>query len=218
MKPIIIFSQCMLFLFFTTLGASMAQDINELNAAFYNESGASFHAIPFKDLLPDLIEKYAVGHSILEIGSGPGDLAIWLKDQGYDVTCVEPAEKFAKLASEKNLKVHPLTIQEFETDLKFDSILAISSLIHVPRKDLPSQIQKIGLMLRQGGTFFVSFIEGNGEGLEDPTSAGRMRYFAKWKESDLDEILSPYFDLLQDHRVYNSKMDRTFILRVYRNR
>jgi 2-polyprenyl-3-methyl-5-hydroxy-6-metoxy-1,4-benzoquinol methylase len=108
-----------------------------------------------------------------------------------------------------------MTIQEFTTTLKYDCILAISSLIHVPKEELPRQIEKIASLLKSQGVFFASFIEGEGEGLEDPTMSGKLRYFAKWRESDLDRLLSPYFDLLENHKIYNKKMDRTFLLRAY---
>jgi len=88
-------------------------------------------------------------------------------------------------------------------------------LIHVPKEELPSQIEKISSLLKPQGIFFVSFIEGENEGLEDQTMSGKLRYFAKWRESDLDRLLSPYFNLLESHKIYNKKMDRTFLLRVY---
>lgn len=191
------------------------QNIDEVNQDFYDNSGNCFDAIPFHSILPELFLKHGKGHTVLEIGSGPGALAIWLTKKGYEVTCLEPAKKLAKMASEKGLVVHPLTIQQFQSDLQYDCIVAISSLIHIPKKDLPDQIRKIAAFLKPEGIFFVSFIEGDDEGFEDPTKHGKMRYFARWTESNLDCIISPYFDILESHEIYNKKMDRTFLLRAY---
>lgn len=202
-------------LIFVFMGVVMAKDINKINSDFYNQSSTSFNAIPFHSILPQLLQKYNLGDQILEIGSGPGALAVWLKDIGYQLTCLEPAEKLADMAIEKGLKVHKLTIQEFESELQYNTIIAISSLIHVPKKELLVQIQKIANLLKPQGLFFVSFIEGEDEGLEDPTMSGHLRYFAKWTESDLNHLLLPYFNLLESHKIYNNKMDRTFLLRVY---
>lgn len=190
-------------------------NLDKINSDFYNQSGHSFDAIPFEAILPKLLQKYNIGHELLEIGSGPGALAVWLKGLGYQVTCLEPAEKLAEEAFKKGLEVYPLKIQDFETDLQFDCIIAISSLIHIPKVELPAQIEKIAKLLKAKGLFFVSFIEGEGEGLEDPTRTGKQRYFAKWSEPDLDRLLSPYFTLLENHKIYSKKMDRTFLLRVY---
>lgn len=193
----------------------MTENIDTLNSDFYNQNSNAFNAIPFESILPPLLRKYPIGHQLLEIGSGPGALAVWLKDLGYQVTCLEPAKKLAEMAMKNGLDVRQLTIQGFEADLQYDCIIAISSLIHVPKKELPMQIQKIANLLKSQGLFFVSFIEGEDEGFEDPTKLGKLRYFAKWSESDLDHLLSPYFNLLESHRIYNKKMDRTFLLRVY---
>lgn len=188
--------------------------ITNINNEFYNNSGDSFDKIPFENILPTLLLKYAVGHEILEIGSGAGALASWLVQQGFQVSCIEPAEKLAKKAASRGLLVYPITIQEFNSDHQYDNVVAISSLIHLPKADFPTQIQKISSLLKSQGVFFVSLIEGEGEGFEDPTQIDKMRYFSKWNEKELDSLFS-YFGLLEAHKVYNKAMDRTFFLRVY---
>jgi 2-polyprenyl-3-methyl-5-hydroxy-6-metoxy-1,4-benzoquinol methylase len=206
-------------LIFAIIGYSSAeafmQDIDQINRDFYDDSGSYFSAIPFDPLLPELFLKYGKGKKILEIGSGPGGLALWLTNHGYEVTCIEPSKKLAALAAEKGLNVHPITIQEFKPSLQYDCIVAISSLIHVPKKDLPAQIKKIASALIPQGLFFVSFIEGDEEGFEDPTKIGKPRFFAKWSESDLDHLTKPYFDLLETHKIFNKKMGLMFFLNVY---
>lgn len=189
--------------------------ITNINNTFYNELGDSFDKIPFDSVLPDLLLKYAVGKKILEIGSGAGALASWLTKQGYQVSCIEPATELAKKAEERGLKVYPTTIQDFEINIQYDNVVAISSLIHVPKSELPAQIQKISRLLKPHGIFFVSFIEGEDEGFEDPTNASKLRYFAKWSEKELDDLLSSSFVLLENHKIYDKAMDWTFLLRVY---
>jgi len=88
-------------------------------------------------------------------------------------------------------------------------------LIHVPKGELPLQIEKIAKLLKSKGHFFVSFIEGENEGLEDPTKSGKKRHFSRWSEGEIDRLVSPYFELLENHKIYNKVMDRTFLLRVY---
>lgn len=187
-----------------------------INNAFYNESGDSFDKIPFDSLLPSLLSKYVIGRQILEIGSGAGALAYWLTGQGYQVYCIEPAIELAKQAEKKGLNVCATTIKDFEADLQYDNVVAISSLIHVPKSDLPQQVKKISYLLKRHGVFFVSFIEGEGEALEDPTKIGKFRYFAKWSDEELDNLFSSDFILLENHKIYNKRMDCTFLLRIYK--
>lgn len=193
-----------------------AMDIDTINKDFYNSSADSFDKIPFESLLPQMIQKYHQGKTVLDIGSGPGTLAAWMASKGYEVVCIEPAAKPAAKAKEKGLTVHCVTIEEFEIDQHYDTILAISSLIHVPKEQLPSQIQKIASLLNPNGIFFVSLIIGSGEGLEDPTNLGKMRYFAHWLSHELDTLFSPFFTLLEEHQVQQKKMHRYFTLRAYR--
>ncbi len=191
------------------------EDIDGINRDFYNLSGDSFDKIPFDPILLNLFHQYKIAGRILEIGSGAGALASHLTQKGCEVMCVEPAQELALKASAKGLKVYPVTIQNFKEEEQYDNVIAMSSLIHVPKAELPLQIKKIVSLLKPNGLFFVSFIEGEGEGLEDPTQMQKLRFFAKWNEIELEALLSPYFTLLENHRIYNQKMDRTFLLQVY---
>ena|ERR1700722_1115805 len=195
----------------------MTRDIDAINAEFYQHSGDKFERFPhpFEDLLPKLLKKHLKGHTILDIGSGPGGLAVWLRDKGYEVTCVEPSKRLAESASQKGFKVYPLTFQNFETEEKFDCIVAISSLIHIPKHDLPTQLSKIAKLLNPQGLFFVSFLEGEGEGFADPSKEGRIRFFAKYTETVLNSLTKSDFHLLESHKIALPKLDLTFLLNVY---
>ena len=186
-----------------------------VNKEFYNAYADCFDKIPFNEVLTKQILKYVTKSSrILEIGSGAGALALWMTDQGHHVTCIEPAEKPAELARKKGLKVNISTFQDFQIVQKFDYILAISSLIHIPRLEILSQMQKISDSLKKDGLVFVSFLEGEGEGYEDPTNKGKLRYFSKFSESMLAEILKHYFSIIEIHKIEVKKMNQVFLLYV----
>lgn len=193
----------------------MNSNIDEINSDFYNTCGDVFDKIPFETTLTDMLLKYKIKGEVLEVGAGPGTLAAWMEEHGCKVTCLEPAQEFVKKVLAKGLRVFPLSIQQFQTEQQYDSVIAISSLIHVPKVELPSQIRKIAKFLKPNGMFFVSFIEGETEGLEDPSKMGKMRYFARWSEKELDALLSTYFVLLENTKIFNQRMDRNFILRAY---
>ncbi len=190
-------------------------DINHINASYYNSSGSSFDRIPCSAILTKLLKEYEIKGNVLEIGSGPGNLALWMEESGCSVTCVEPAGEFAKKAIARGLKVYNVTLQQFEMDRVYDHVIAISSLIHIFKKDLPLQIKKIASGLKSGGTFFVTFIEGDSEALEDPTNKGKLRFFARFKEEEIAALLSPYFELQESYKIHQEKMDCNFFLMVY---
>jgi 2-polyprenyl-3-methyl-5-hydroxy-6-metoxy-1,4-benzoquinol methylase len=193
---------------------------DSINNEFYNVYGDHFDKIPFENVLPELISKYVTksNSKILEIGSGAGALALWMTNLGHDVTCIEPAEKPAEKAREKKLRVHNIKFQDFQVDQKFDYILAISSLIHIPRLEIPFQIKKMSESLEKEGIAFVSFIEGREEGYEDPTNKGKMRFFSKFLEGELTEILSQYFSIVEIHKLEVKKMNQSFFLFVLKSK
>lgn len=193
-------------------------DHDKLNKDFYNTAADKFDKIPFSDLLPNFFLKHASRYpegAVLDIGSGPGAFAAWISQQGYAVQCIEPANRMAEKAKERGLKVYTTTLQNFEKDEKFDIIVAISSLIHISKAEMPAQIKKIGLLLNPGGLFFVSMLIGESESLEDPTKSGQMRYFNRYSEQEFLALVQPYFNLIEKHRILSKQMNKEFMLAVY---
>lgn len=191
-------------------------DIDLLNNEFYNAYTNSFDKIPFEEALIPLVLKYLPKSScdILEVGSGAGALALWITKLGHHVTCIEPAEKPAEKAREKGLKVCLTRFQDYLVSQKFDVIMAISSLIHIPRAEMPLQIQKMSQLLKPDGIAFVSFIEGNRERYEDPTGKGKNRFFSKFTQDELHALLSPYFSVIEIHKIEVKRMNQLFFLMV----
>lgn len=194
--------------------------IDKINNEFYNAYADSFDKIPFEDVLIPLILKHlsAPYCDILEIGSGAGALALWIsKTLGHNITCIEPAEKPAKKATEKGLSVRQMRFQDFSVNQKFDVIFAISSLIHISRSQMPSQIQKMSQLLKANGLVFVSFIEGDCEGYEDPTGKGKNRFFSKFTLDELNTLLSLHFSVIDIHKIEVKKMNQSFFLMVLKH-
>jgi 2-polyprenyl-3-methyl-5-hydroxy-6-metoxy-1,4-benzoquinol methylase len=194
-------------------------NLDSINNEFYNEYADSFDKIPFEEKLTDLLLKYVSKpkSQVLEIGSGAGALAKWMTKLGHNLTCIEPAEKAAVIARKRGLKVFVKRFQDFYPDTKYDIILAISSLIHIQRSEIPSQLKKISESLQKNGVVFATFIEGEGEGYEDPTGKGKKRFFSKYSESELQELLSPYFSIIECEKIDVKKMNQSFFLMVLRS-
>lgn len=133
-------------------------NLDYINKEFYNAYADCFDKIPFEDVLTKLVLKYVTKSSsqIIEIGSGTGALALWMMSLGHNVTCIEPAEKPAEIARGKGLRVNTIKFQDFQVNQKFDYILAISSLIHIPLAEIPLQIRKISQMLEKEGLAFLA--------------------------------------------------------------
>lgn len=185
----------------------------EINKAFYNSQDSSFDKIPFGDHVKTFFQKYAPPSpaQVLEIGCGGGALAYWISQLGYEIECLEPAEKQAARSLQKGLKVSTATLQEFDTDQKYDIIVAISSLIHIPKKDLPAQIHKITRFLKPSGHFLATFLEGEDEIYEDPTNTGKTRFFSKHTQHELHQLLSS-FQILEEEKIVSKSLRQAFFL------
>jgi SAM-dependent methyltransferase len=83
---------------------------------------------------------------VLEVGCGEGELARALADRGYDVAAIDPD------APEGGI-FQAVSLEDFETDLVFDAVVASRSLHHIG--DLPNAIEKIARLLRPGGCLIL---------------------------------------------------------------
>jgi SAM-dependent methyltransferase len=112
----------------------------------------------FLDLLP-------AGASILELGCGGGDNAAFMLGRGF---MIEPTDGVAEIAAiaEKRLNrpVRTLRFDELESVEAFDAIVAVASLLHVPRPALPDILHRVARALKPGGWHLASFKAGGTEG------------------------------------------------------
>lgn len=188
-------------------------NIDQVNNEFYNEYFELFDKIPFEENLTPLILKYLPhAGNILEIGAGTGALALWLTKLGYNVTCLEPADKPAAIARSRGLNVHATRFQDYSTNEVFDGIIAISSFIHISRSEMPLQMQKLSTLIKNEGHIIASFIDGDHEGYEDPTGKGKMRFFSKFTQGELDALLTPFFSIVEKQKIEVKKMNQSFYL------
>jgi SAM-dependent methyltransferase len=113
---------------------------------------------PFLDRLP-------AGGSILELGCGGGDNAAFMTARGF---AVEPTDGVSEIAgiAERRLgrSVRTLRFDELDAIEAYDAIVAIASLLHVPRVGLPDIISRISRALKPDGWHLASFKAGGREG------------------------------------------------------
>ena len=95
---------------------------------------------------------------ILEIGGGIGELAGYLKEQGYeDITVMEPSVRCVELCREKNIAA--IQSDGFdvgkELERQFDFIIINHTLEHILRFDLT--LRSAWKMLREEGHLYLEF-------------------------------------------------------------
>ncbi len=93
--------------------------------------------------------------SILDVGSGSGNLAKKLKSHGYEVDCVIPSEFLAENVRKKlddHSTVHVCGFEDLNTERSYDLILFSESFQYVK---LAFSIDKIVEMLPEGGHLMI---------------------------------------------------------------
>jgi len=178
-------------------------EINAINKHCYDHKADRWLRSPFENILPDWVDQYHPSHlgmDVLDIGSGNGVIAAWLKEKGLKVLCLDPSDEMVRRCRAKGLKTLQTTIQEFKTDQTFASIFAILSLIHVPKSEFPSQIEKIASYLPKDGLFFLALIEGNAEEIREKES-GYPRFFSTFEKKEVLSLVEKDFELVNFEKV-----------------
>ena len=82
-------------------------------------------------------------------------------------------------------------------DVKFDGVWAVTSLLHMPKAELPNVLENINGLLRTGGMFYISMKEGNFEGFVDSDKyPGKKRFFSLYTDNELRDYLRNSFEIV----------------------
>lgn len=177
--------------------------IDALNTRCYNAKADYWDRMPFADFLPAQIlfqHSPSVGMNALDIGSGTGMLAEWLTKQGFNLLCLDPSKEMVKRCQKKNLQTLQTTIQNFSTDEKFGLIIAVLSFIHLSKREIPTQLDRVASWLNPGGTFVLALIEGIGEGISEKSS-DYPRYFSYYNPDEVLELTKKDFNCVFESRI-----------------
>lgn len=92
---------------------------------------------------------------LLDIGAGRGELLLAAREEGWDVTGIEPSRRFADYAAKYSgarLRSEPVEQCNFEAD-SFDVVVLSAVLEHLYQPD--ETVGEIARILRKGGALFL---------------------------------------------------------------
>jgi SAM-dependent methyltransferase len=115
---------------------------------------------PFdRQLLDEMVER-ANGGVICDLGCGPGHVARYLHERGADVIGVDLSPGMVAQARALTPAV-PFQVGDMRAldvpDGAWQVIVAMYSIIHIPKASLPDVFREIRRVLAPGGTLLVSF-------------------------------------------------------------
>lgn len=166
---------------------------------YWGTEPASF----LKDLI-DAAGKKTTEIKVLDIGCGEGKDAVYMAEQGCDVTAFDITEagiRKAKLLAEKRgvgIRAFVADINNFDVDDKFDIIYSTGTLQYLFDDCIETFFQKINALVNVGGlVYFNVFVEKSFLELppdwdkeEKMWKTGELfHYFSDWKILKIDEII-----------------------------
>lgn len=122
--------------------------------------------------LPELLRLLAPASRVLEIGCGPGVDSHQLAQRGHRVVGIDAAPRMIALARREfpgvDFRVGDMRSLDFPPG-SFDAIVALYSIIFLPKKEMSSALRQFAALLSPGGMLLLAV---QGGGSEEPgTSA-----------------------------------------------
>jgi len=151
--------------------SSKFEKLKKILINFYNYPGTKANKIDKAILyLTYLLNKkniaiqgipYFDGKQMLDIGCSYGGYLYKMRELGYDVEGVELNTKASEYANkELKIKVHNISIDEFETDKKYDVVYMGMVMEHV--LSVSRALKKINSLLKKNGQLIFSIPDFNG--------------------------------------------------------
>ena len=121
---------------------------------------------------------------ILDLGCGSGRDTLYFLKQGYSVVPVDGSAEVCKEAERiLGFDVRCLRFEDLDYHNEFDGIWACASLLHVPKSDIMTVMNKVAEALKPNGVLYASFKYGSGEGIKGE------RFFNYYKEDFIDSVI-----------------------------
>ena len=161
------------------------------------------------DILVHLVEnKQVVPCRAIEFGCGAGNYAIWLAQQGFEVTGIDISPTAIGLARKNAMEqgvectfiVSDVLGDLADVEGPFDFTLDWELLHHIYPGDRPRYVANVARLTKPGGRYLsVCFHEDDpefgGSGKYRTTRIGTVLYFSS--EVELRDLFSPYFTILE---------------------
>jgi len=120
---------------------------------------------------------------ILDFGCGSDRDSKAFLNLGYRVDACDGSAGICRIASEvTGIQVKQMLFQELDEVDVYDGIWACASILHLPKNELKTVLEKIAAALKDQGVLYTSFKYGTFEGMRGE------RYFTDFTEDSLKEF------------------------------
>ena len=171
---------------------------------YFNEKFDEYLNKYIKNELDSIMLNFPANVKILDVGSGPGNHAAYLNQRGFDVLCLDISEKFLEMCKERGLKTIRMDFENLTfPEESFDVVWAYTSLLHIPKTNLPAVLNRIDKILNKDGFFVISMKEGNGEGFVEFEDG--KRWFSLYQQTEIESLLKDRFSIAGKWKVSTTR-------------
>ena len=151
------------------------------------------------EVLDDFLARLRPGSSVLELGAGAGQAAVYVRNCGYSVTAMDLSPANVELARARGIDAHVGDFTDAGADFgAFDGAFALNSLLHVAKDLWASTLGVIRRSLHPGGVALIVVWGGeNHEGYLDDEWTKPPRFFAFYSDDDFPALPTPGFRRLE---------------------
>ena len=141
--------------------------------------------LPELESISQFTSRLSPGALILDLGCGIGNAAAQMRDQGFQLVCVDGSPEMVKAANDAfSLNATTAFFSDLDAIALYDGIWANFSLLHAAKADFPRYLKAIHTALKPGGLFFISLKSGKGEKRDQ-----LGRFYAYYQEDELENLL-----------------------------
>lgn len=182
----------------------MDKDIKKIIRSSYTANAASRDRQEIESWkiqeLDKLLSNYEnpVNKRLLDLGAGNGLYGAYLRDKGFNVTCIDLSPGMIDLCVKKGLNAMEMDFYNLKfEDNSFDTIWSLNTLLHVPKKSLHKVLKETKRVLKADGVFYIGIYGGKSfEGILEDDFYEPKRFFAFYEDSELKCELEKYFDIV----------------------
>jgi uncharacterized UPF0146 family protein len=147
------------------------------------------------DITDRFLARLEPGATVLELGAGAGQGAVYMMEQGFGVTAIDlsPANVELAIGREVDARVADFTNPDFFAG-EFDGVFAMNSLLHVPKRMFLQVLSVIRRSLGRGGVATIVVWGGTShEGTLEEEWTEPPRFFALYSDDDFAMLPTPGF-------------------------
>lgn len=138
----------------------------------------------YEEFLHGVVSLLPAGSRMLELGTGPGDDALFFEEHGLRVQRTDGARAFVERLRSNGHQANVLDVTIDEFGGPFDVVFANAVLLHLTVDQFDTVLTKAAQAVRPDGLLVFTVKEGDGTQWTT-TKLDRPRYFTYWREPAL---------------------------------